>query len=67
MLKRVEPNFSPPLLLIFLPAKAEVLGVDLTRLELVTSAVRRQHEEFAVVRLGWRQVGVSCDHALPRT
>jgi hypothetical protein len=49
VLKRVEQKFSPPLLLIFLPAKAEVLGVDPTRLELVTFPMRRQHEEIAVV------------------
>ena len=65
--------------------------MDPTRLELVTSAMRRQHEEFAVVRwcsktapnkhihlklrspgfavvrLGWCQVGVNCDQAFPRT
>ena len=33
-----------------LPAKQGILEVDPTRLELVTSAMRRQHEEFAVVR-----------------
>jgi hypothetical protein len=49
VLKRVEQKFSPALPLIFLPAKAKVLGVHLTRLEPVTSAMRRQHEEFAVV------------------
>ena len=65
------------------PLIYEVLRVDPTRLELVTSAMRRQHEEFAVVRrcsempankhiylkllspvfavvhLGWCQVGVT--------
>ena len=78
-------------MLYILPAKTKVLGVDPTRLELVASAMRRQHEEFAVVRqcsktpankhihfkllspvfavvhLGWCQVGVNCDQALPRT
>ena len=33
-----------------LPAKHETLGVDPTRLELVTSAMRRQHHSAVVVR-----------------
>src|SRR5215213_9090416 len=31
------------------PAKQEILGVDLTRLELVTSAMRRQHDALLEV------------------
>jgi hypothetical protein len=41
---------GPFLVLCVLPAKAEFLKVDPTRLELVTSAMRRQREEFVTVR-----------------
>jgi hypothetical protein len=80
---------GPFLVLCVLPAKAEFLKVDPIRLELVTSAMRRQHEEFAtvrlrseipankhiipkllspvfaIVRLGWCQVGVNWGESAP--
>jgi hypothetical protein len=82
---------GPIFCLGILPAKLRDLGVDPTRLELVTSAMRTQREEFvsvrlrsktaankhilpkvlssvfAVVHLGWCQVGVNSDQAPPRT
>jgi hypothetical protein len=81
---------GPIFCLGILPANHCFSGVDSTRLELVTSAMRRQREEFAtvrlrsktpankpilpkllslvfaVVRLGWCQVGANYDQALPR-
>ena len=48
--KRVGVLSGPFLLRVNLPAKYKNFRVDPTRLELVTSAMRRQHEEFVVVR-----------------
>jgi hypothetical protein len=51
-------------IITLLSAKAKVLRVDPTRLELVTSAMRRQHEEFVSIRL--RSKTAANKHILPK-
>src|SRR5918994_4261097 len=55
---------GPFLVLCVLPVKAEFSKVDPTRLELVTSAMRRQREESATVRL--RSKTSANKHIIPK-